>query len=216
MRARTVVVVLSWALLAACRRDPQITSFSVAPQNACAGDLVMAAWVTTSDSTRISVSSGRAGPFTGAPTSDWGTDVESDEVFTLSAHIGDRSVAETRRVTVRTPLEFPEVIAVACDGSSPVFRTLLYEPAQYSDRFRTASIRNDSAQPVTVQHLTISRSLTPGEVVTESELGRVGFNGEWRITSALPPNACQQQSTGGGPPPPQLPRLRVHLVARCG
>ena len=139
-----------------------------------------------------------------------------DTVFTLSAHIEDRSVAETRRVTIRTPLQFPEVIQVECEGSSPLFRTLLYEAAQYSDRFRTASIRNLSTLPVMVQHLTISRTLAPGEEVTEAELGAVRFNGEWRVTSALPPNACQQQSTGGGQPPPPLPRLQVHLVARCG
>ena len=59
MRARTVVVFLSWVLLAACRRDPQITSFRVAPQNACPGEVVVATWVTTSDRTRLSDS--RAG-----------------------------------------------------------------------------------------------------------------------------------------------------------
>jgi hypothetical protein len=218
MLVRSIAVVSSLAFLAVsfgCRRDPHIISFTVAPQNACVGDIVEATWTTTSDSVRLATSTGAIGLDSGGPNSSFGADVQEDTIFTLSARIEDRSDTATRRVTVRTPLEFSEVIQVECEGSSPRFRTLVYEAAQYSSRFKAVSIRNLSTRPVTVGHLTINRPLGPGEEVTDADFGRVDLVGEWRITTALPANACEQQSVGGGPPPPNLPRLQVRLAAAC-
>jgi hypothetical protein len=218
MFLRFIAGALSLALLvslAGCRRDPHITTFTVVPQQACPGEVVTATWTTTSDFVRLGTSSGSGMGPAGA-NSSFGVTVTGDTVFTLSAHIDDRSITESRRVTVRSPLEFPEVISVVCEGSTPRFRTIIYEPAQYSSRFKAASIRNRSMQPVTVEHLTIHRTLAPGEEVTERDFGTVDFIGEWRITTAVPVNACQQPGTGGGPPPPQLPPpSQVTLVATC-
>ena len=218
MLMRFIVGALSLALLVSllsCRRDPHITSFTAVPPNACSGDVIDLTWTTTSDFVRLTTSSGDLGLPEGLANQAVGLSVDTDTVFTLSAHIGDRSETETRRVSVRTPLVFSEAGGVECEGSTPRFRTLVYEAAQYSRRFKAISIRNLSRQPVTVEHLTLNRALGPGEEITERDFGTVDFVGEWHITTALPPNACQQSSSGGGQPPPELPRLSLNLVAAC-
>ena len=219
MLLRLIAVPVSLALLLlmlGCRRDPHINSFRVAPQNACPGEVVMATWETTSDFVQLSLSSGD-GDLRNTANGFFGHSVDVDTVFRLSAHIEDRSITETRRVTVASPLHFPEVITPRCDGSTPRFPTIIFDAAQYSNRFKVNSITvsNRSPAPVTVQHLSINRVLRPGETVTETDFGTIDFIGEWLFSTPLPPNACQQQTTGGGQPPPALPSFEVQLVAAC-